>query len=90
MTHKYEIHLFWSDDDDCYIANVPDLEYCSAHGNTYEEALKEIQVAMGLWIDVQRERGYPIPEPKTWTNVPTEEELAFAKRVESWLNDDED
>ena len=90
MTQKYEIHLFWSDDDDCYIANVPELEYCSAVGDTYEEALKEVQVAMSLWIDTQREFGEPVPEPKTWTYVPTEEELAIAKRVESWIIEDDD
>ena len=90
MTLKYEIHLFWSDEDDCYIANVPDLEYCSAHGDTYEEALKEVQAAMGFWIDVQKERGYSVPEPKTWRYVPTKEELAVAKQAEAWLIENED
>ena len=90
MALKYEIHLFWSDDDECYIANAPDLEYCSAHSETYEEALKEIQVAMSLWIDTEREFGDPVPEPKLRRYVPTEEEIAIAKQAEAWLIENED
>jgi predicted RNase H-like HicB family nuclease len=61
---KYEIDIFWSDEDGGYIANVPDLKYCSAFGTTYEEALREVQVAMDLHLDTLREEGRPIPEPK--------------------------
>lgn len=62
MTPHYHINLFWSDEDDCWIADVPDLHFCSAHGPTPNEALAEIQVAMGLWLEVATERGLPAPE----------------------------
>ncbi len=60
---QYEIIIFWSDEDDAYIAHMPELPGCSAHGETYEEALREAQVAMSLWIDTAREFGHPIPAP---------------------------
>ena len=60
---KYHIDIFWSDEDGGYIANVPDLRYCSAFGETYEEALREVLVAMELHLKTLRERGRPIPEP---------------------------
>ena len=60
---KYHIDIFWSEEDGGYIANVPDLEYCSAFGETYEEALREVLVAMELHLGTPRERGRPIPEP---------------------------
>ncbi len=64
MQHpKYEIDIFWSDADDGYIANVPDLKYCSAFGETYEEALQEVRVAMDLHLDTLKEMGRPTPEP---------------------------
>ncbi len=64
MTPRYHINLFWSDEDDCWIADVPDLKYCSAHGKTAEEAAHEIQIAMEAWLDVAQESGDPIPEPR--------------------------
>jgi predicted RNase H-like HicB family nuclease len=60
---KYRIEIFWSDEDGGYIANVPDLRYCSAFGESYEEALREVLVAMELHLDTLRELGRPIPEP---------------------------
>ncbi len=60
---KYEIDIFWSDEDGGYIANVPDLQYCSAFGETYEEALQEVRVAMDLHLDTLREMGRPAPAP---------------------------
>jgi predicted RNase H-like HicB family nuclease len=62
---KYPIEIFWSDEDGGYIANVPDLRYCSAFGETYEEALREVLEAMELHLDTLREEGRPIPEPKS-------------------------
>jgi predicted RNase H-like HicB family nuclease len=64
MTHKYEIILYWSDEDNVFIAEVPELPYSSAHGDTYEEALKEVQVVMDAWIEIAEDRGQPIPKPK--------------------------
>ena len=60
----YHINVFWSDEDDSYVADVPDLETCSAFGDTPEEALGEVQVAKRLWLEVAREHGKPIPEPR--------------------------
>ena len=57
----------WSDEDGCWIADVPDLRPCSAHGDTPVEALEEAQVAIGLWLDVARERGFDVPAPGTVT-----------------------
>ncbi|RMG28204.1 MAG: type II toxin-antitoxin system HicB family antitoxin [Methanobacteriota archaeon] len=62
--HKYEIILYWSNEDDVYIAEVPELPGCMAHGKTQELALKNVQDAIQLWIDTAREFGDPIPEPK--------------------------
>jgi predicted RNase H-like HicB family nuclease len=64
MKHRYHINTFWSQDDEAWIANVPDLKGCSAHGETPEEAMREVQVAIELWLEVAVEHGDPIPEPK--------------------------
>ncbi|MFN0006674.1 MAG: type II toxin-antitoxin system HicB family antitoxin [Planctomycetota bacterium] len=64
MSHKYEIDVFWSDEDQAFLAEVPDLPGCMAHGDTHEEALAEIQVAIGHWLDLLREDGQPVPEPR--------------------------
>ncbi len=61
---KYEIDIFWSEEDEGYIADVPDLKYCSAWGETYEEALREVRVAMELHLEVLEVAGHPIPEPR--------------------------
>jgi predicted RNase H-like HicB family nuclease len=61
---KYEIILYWSNEDNCFIAEVPELPGCMAHGDTQEKALQEIKVAMGLWIETAQEDGAVIPEPK--------------------------
>jgi predicted RNase H-like HicB family nuclease len=60
----YHINIFWSDEDDCYVADIPDLEFCSAFGSTPEEALAEVMVAKEGWLEVARERGTPIPPPQ--------------------------
>ncbi len=64
MTLHYHINLFWSNEDNCWIADVPDLSYCSAHGETAEEAAHQIQIAMEAWLEVAHESGDPIPEPR--------------------------
>ena len=63
MDPHYHINIFWSDEDACWIADVPDLRFCSAHGETPHEAAAEVEVAVGLWLEVAREEGMPIPEP---------------------------
>ena len=51
LARRYHIDLFYSEDDNCWIANVPDLKYCSAHGDSLDEAAKEIGIAMELWLE---------------------------------------
>jgi len=62
--YKYEIIIYWSRKDDAYVAEVPELPGCMAHGSTYGEAIKNVQDAIQLWIDTAKEFGDPIPEPK--------------------------
>ena len=62
--HKYEVILYWSDDDQAFIAEVPELAGCMAHGNSADTALASCQEAIGLWIDTALEFGRPVPEPK--------------------------
>jgi predicted RNase H-like HicB family nuclease len=64
MTPRYHINLFWSKEDDCWIADVPDLKGCSAHGDSPAEAAAEAQIAIQLWIEISAEHGDPIPEPR--------------------------
>ncbi len=60
----YAINVFWSDEDDCYIASVPDLEGCTAFGDTPEAAVREVETAKRLWLSVAAEDGDEIPEPR--------------------------
>lgn len=62
--HRYEIIIFWSNEDHAFIADVPELPGCKAHGDTPAEALTNAQEAMTLWLDTAHEFGDPIPEPK--------------------------
>lgn len=64
MNHRYHINVFWSAADQCWVADVPDLRSCSAFGDTPVEAMQEAQEAISLWLEVAREKGMPIPEPK--------------------------
>lgn len=60
----YHINVFYSSEDGEYIADIPDLKYCSASGATPEEALREVLRAKELWLEAAQERGKPIPEPR--------------------------
>ena len=62
--HKYEIIIYWSREDGVFVAEVPELPGCVAHGDTPEAALRNVNQAMDLWLDTAREFGDPIPEPK--------------------------
>ena len=62
---RYHINLFWSVDDQCWIADVPDLKPCSAHGGTPAEAVAHVRGAIDGWLEVARDRGFPIPEPRS-------------------------
>jgi len=61
---KYEIILYWSNDDQAFIAEVPELAGCAADGPTRQEALAAAEVVIGEWIETARELGRPIPEPR--------------------------
>lgn len=63
MNH-YEIIIYWSNEDQAFLAEVPELPGCMAHGNSYEEALHNVGDAMALWLDAAREQGESIPIPK--------------------------
>lgn len=58
----YHINVFYSDEDQSYIADIPDFEMCSAHGETPEEALREVLIARDAIIESMKNRGQPIPE----------------------------
>ena len=62
--HKFEIILYWSNEDRAFIAEVPELPGCMAHGDSQEAALRHINEAMELWIDTARECGDSVPQPK--------------------------
>jgi predicted RNase H-like HicB family nuclease len=60
----YHINIFYSEEDGGYIADIPDLEYCSAFGATPADALAEVESAKALWLEAARAEGKPIPTPK--------------------------
>ncbi|MEY3870533.1 MAG: type II toxin-antitoxin system HicB family antitoxin [Microcoleaceae cyanobacterium] len=60
----YHINIFYSPEDEGYIADIPDLKYCSAFGETPEEALSEVQIAKAAWLETAKLQGKLIPEPK--------------------------
>lgn len=62
--HKYEIVIFWSEEDEAFVADVPELPGCKAHGDSPASALANCQDAIDLWLDTARELGRPIPEPR--------------------------
>jgi predicted RNase H-like HicB family nuclease len=60
----YHFNIFYSDEDDGYIADIPDLDSCSAFGNTPDVALAEVEIAKSAWLEAARTSGKPIPEPR--------------------------
>ncbi len=61
---RYEVIIYWSEEDQAFIVEVPELPGCMADGATYQEALANAQVIIQEWIETARELGRPIPEPK--------------------------
>jgi len=61
---RYEVLIYWSAEDDAFIAEVPELPGCMADGSTYQEALTHIEVVAQEWLETARELGRSIPEPK--------------------------
>jgi len=62
--YRYEIILYWSAEDGAFIAEVPELPGCMAHGESQDDALRHVQDAMAAWIEVAQEIGRSIPEPR--------------------------
>lgn len=62
--HRYELIIYWSDEDQAFIAEVPELPGCAADGATYEEALANAKIVIGEWIDTARSLGREIPVPR--------------------------
>ena len=62
--YKYEIVIYWSEEDEAFIAEVPELAGCAADGSTHAEALASVDVIIQEWVDRAKELGRPIPEPK--------------------------
>ena len=60
----YHINVFWSVEDKTYIADIPDLKYCSAHGTTPQAALSQVLIAKEAWLEAAKENGKPIPRPR--------------------------
>ena len=62
--YRYEIIIYWSDEDAAYIAEVPELPGCAADGATYQEALAQAEIVIGQWIDTAKDLGRQVPEPR--------------------------
>lgn len=62
--YKYEVIIYWSEEDQLFIAEVPDLPGCAADGDSPDSALANCQEAMDLWLETARDFGRPVPEPK--------------------------
>lgn len=62
--YRYEVIVYWSDEDESYIAEVPELSGCMADGSTYEEAIRNAQVVIAEWIETAEKLGREIPKPK--------------------------
>ncbi len=60
----YEIIVYWSKQDQAFLAEVPELAGCAADGSSYQEALEAVEVVIGEWIETAKELGRPIPEPR--------------------------
>jgi len=64
MMLKYEIIVYWSDDDEAFIAEVPELPGCAADGATYQDAIRNAEIIIDEWIETAKELGRPIPQPR--------------------------
>ena len=62
--NRFEIIIFWSDEDQAFIADVPELPGCMAHGETHESALSAVQDAISLWLETAQATGRVVPQPR--------------------------
>ena len=63
MKNRYELVIYWSEEDQCFIAEVPELPGCMADGQSYQEAVNNVEVIIGEWVSTAQELGRSIPEP---------------------------
>ena len=61
---KYELIIYWSEEDQAFIAEVPELSGCAADGRTYKEAVENVEIVINEWIEIAKDLGRPIPQPK--------------------------
>ncbi len=61
---QYEVIIYWSDEDQAFVAEVPELAGCAADGKTHREALANVEVTIREWVETARELGRPIPQPR--------------------------
>ena len=64
MSTKYELIIYWSKEDNCFVVEVPELPGCMADGKTYQEAVSNVEIIIQEWIDAAKEIGKIVPEPK--------------------------
>jgi predicted RNase H-like HicB family nuclease len=64
MSSKYEIIIYWSEEDGAFLAEVPELPGCMADGQTYQDALTNVERVIQEWVETAKELGRPVPEPK--------------------------
>ncbi len=69
MSIKYELIIYWSEEDDCFVVEVPELPGCMADGKTYQEAVSNVEVIIQEWIETAKNIGRPILEPRGKINV---------------------
>ncbi len=62
--NKYEIIIYWSNEDNVFVAEIPELKGCIAHGDSQDAALKEVNLIAQEWLQMAKEKGWKIPEPK--------------------------
>ena len=62
--YKYELIIFWSEEDGCYLVEVPELPRCMADGESYEEAVKNAEIVISEWIETAKSLGREIPQPR--------------------------
>lgn len=64
MSIRYELIIYWSDEDNCFVVEVPELAGCCVDGKTYSEAVSNVEIIIQEWIETAKELGRDIPEPK--------------------------
>ena len=66
---KYSVLIQYDNIDDIYVASIPELQGCMAHGRTQEEAFREVNIVRDMWIETAKEEGVPIPEPALFNDI---------------------